>query len=391
MKILRKLDAWQKAGLLDGAQVASIARYEEEHAGGTQWAVWGIGSVGALAITTGIVSVISANWDVVPTWLKLLASVTLVLGAVAGAWRTASLASTWPRDIFLFVHDGLTLATVGLVAQVYHLHGHAWRAPALCAALALPAAVIATRGLLTYVVLGHVSVASYLLLDEVGWTDGDGLALRFFAAAFGLTLLGGARILAAAREASASALQRWGLAVLSFLAVHACVAWSDSGGWRSASAPRIALYVGVVVFVLAVAGHVVLDVRTPGTGRGNRMLALALFVFLLVGGAILSATNTSSGSSDILGRQLVGFAAACALCIALALAASHAGSRAGTNLATLALAARILALYFELARDLMTTGAGLIVTGAVFLAIAYGWWRLRRILPVAPTPEAGAA
>lgn len=88
VKIVTKLEEWNKAGLLDDAQVATIGRYEAEHSARAQWVVWGIGAVGALAITTGIVSVISANWDVVPTWLKLLASATLMLGALAGAWRT---------------------------------------------------------------------------------------------------------------------------------------------------------------------------------------------------------------------------------------------------------------------------------------------------------------
>ena len=94
MKIVSKLGEWNKAWLLDEAQVAAIARHEEEHSPHAQWVVWGIGAVGALAITIGVISVISANGDFIPTSLKLVASVTLMLGALAGAWRTAGLMPT---------------------------------------------------------------------------------------------------------------------------------------------------------------------------------------------------------------------------------------------------------------------------------------------------------
>jgi hypothetical protein len=288
------------------------------------------------------------------------------------------------------VHAGLTLATVGLVAQVYHLHGHAWRAPALCAILALPAAVIVTRSLLTYVVLGHVSVASYLLLDEAGWADGDGLVLRFSAAALGLALVACARPLMRLREGSASALRSWGFAILAGVAAHACVAWGESSRWLSVHESETAVVVAGGLFVLSVALATGLELVTPATGRANRLLALALFVVLLVGGAVISASLTHE-RSETLGRQVIGFAIACALCIAVAIAAAHAGDKRATNLATLALALRILVLYLELAKDLMTTGAGLIATGVVFLGLAYGWWRLRRVLPVASNVERGAA
>ena len=71
------------------------------------------------------------------------------------------------------------------------------------------------------------------------------------------------------------------------------------------------------------------------------------------------------------------------LCIAVAMAAAESGSKLGTNLATLALAARVFVFYLELAKNLMTTGIGLIVTGLVCLAVAYAWCRFRRALPVA--------
>jgi len=390
VKILRKLDEWQRAGLIDDGHVAGITRYEEEHAPGTQWVVWGTGAVGALAIVTGIVSVISANWDEFPVWLKLTTVMALLLGSLAGARRTARFASTWPRDIFLLLHGGLTLATVGLVAQVYHLHGHAWRAPALCAVLALPAAIIATRSLLTYVPLVYVTIGSLLLLDDFRWLESDGMVLRFGAAAFGLLLILGARLLAERREGTASALRTCGFAGLACVAAHACASWSQSSRSDAVHEPGSAVVAAVGIFAVSVALHVGLELVTPATGRSKRLGALGIFVVLLVGGAVASASLDHVATTEYLGRQLLGFALCSALCITMAISAAHAGDRRGTNLATLALALRILVLYLELARDLMTTGIGLIGSGVVFLGLAYGWWRLRRVLPVVAEIEGGA-
>jgi hypothetical protein len=108
-------------------------------------------------------------------------------------------------------------------------------------------------------------------------------------------------------------------------------------------------------------------------------LAAIILLTLLLCGALVGRAD----EGNLLLRQFVGFGLFALLCIAVAMAAAGSGSKLGTNLATLALAARVFVFYLELARNLMTTGIGLIVTGLVCLGIAYAWWRFRRTLPVA--------
>src|SRR5215468_11847160 len=115
----RKLAAWKKAGLLTDEQAAAIAQHEESQASGVRWVVWGIASVGGLAVAVGIISVIAANWDDIPEKLKLAACGALLLGSLGGAWRTSRLENLWPRDLFLLFHCGMVPATIGLIAQIY--------------------------------------------------------------------------------------------------------------------------------------------------------------------------------------------------------------------------------------------------------------------------------
>jgi uncharacterized membrane protein len=376
VSIKRKLQEWQAAGLLDDEQATKIARYEEQHASSASWAVWGISAVGALAIAAGIISVIAANWDDIPARLKLAVCAVLLLATLAGAWRTAERASSRLRDLCLFLHDGMVLASVGLVAQVYHLHGHPWRAFALCAVLGSVPAAIAAHSLLTDVVLAHLTLALGFLLGDAGWFDhfDHDFAVGFFAASLGLVFAFAARLARAVRPAAATALRRWSAALIGIVAVASCVLWNENSRYTAQ------VYWPIWIFALAVIGLVTRELASDEPGRNARLLAIALLFALLAGAAL---THAASDHAFRVPRQLVGFALFCAFCAAVAIAAAQAGDKLGTNLATLALAGRVLGLYFELAKDLMTTGVGLIATGGVCLLVAYGWWRLRRALPIA--------
>ncbi len=382
MNIKRKIDAWRRAGLLDDERATAISLYEEEHASSSHWVVWGITAVGGLAIVTGIISVVAANWDDIPNWMKLSGCGALLLGSLAGTWGTARLASSWQRDLFLFFHDGMLLAIIGLIAQVYNLHGHPWRALALCAALALPATTVAVHGLLADVFLGYLTLSLWFFLGEAGWLNhvDTNFGIGFLGASLGLVFLLGVDFVQPRKPAAAAALRRWGFGLVGITAIGACVLWNEHMRWNWQQA-----YWPMAIFVVAALLHAIRQLIVQGPGSGVRLASLVLLVALLVG-----AVLTDSGGTNQVGRQLIGFTLFCALCTSVAIAAANAGSKVGTNFATLVLAGRVLALYFELAKNLMTTGVSLIATGGVCLAVAYGWWRLRRVLPIAPRLDGAA-
>ena len=233
--IERKLAAWKKAGLLTEDQAAAIALHEQSQASGARWVVWSIASVGGLAIAVGIISVIAANWDDIPEKVKLAACGALLLGSLGGAWWSSRLENLWPRDLFLLFHSGMVAATIGLIAQIYHLSGHPWRAVALCAAFALPAAVVAKQGLLTDVFIGFLTLGLGLFLSEYHWFDnlfdpGD-LREVFVYATFGLVLLLGASAVGSTHRGASAAAKRWGIGILAATAVVASVSWATDLRW----------------------------------------------------------------------------------------------------------------------------------------------------------------
>jgi hypothetical protein len=69
----------------------------------------------------------------------------------------------------------------------------------------------------------------------------------------------------------------------------------------------------------------------------------------------------------------------------LALAALHAGWREAFQLAVALIALRLVILSFELAGDLLTSGAGLILSGLLILGVVWAALRVaRRFAPRAP-------
>lgn len=388
VNLKRKLESWREAGLLTAEQATGIQRYEDEHSGGgVQWVVWGIAAVGAVAVAAGVISLVAANWDEIPDSVKLGACLALLLGTLAGAWGAGRLASTWPRDLLLLVHDGMLLATVGLVAQVYHLSGHPWRAFALCAVLSLPAVLIAAHGLLVDFVLACVTVALGSYLGEIDWLDAAlevhfGAGFLFATVGLGLLLL--APLAARWRPVAVAPLERWGFGLALLTTAVSATLWSGHF-WRTGTGMYLWPTLLALLCGLAAAAMAARELRRDESARGARVAAPILFFVFLVGQVVSQSPDAS------IGRKLVGFALFCALGVAVAMSMASAGSRSGTTLTTLALAVRVIALYIELVKDLMSTGLGLIVTGLVFVGVAYAWWRLNRALPIARPPATPGA
>ncbi len=381
--IERKLAAWKKAGLLTEEQAAVITRHEDSQASSARWVVWGIASVGGLAIAVGMISVIAANWDDIPEKLKIAGCFALLFGSLGGAWWTSRLENLWPRDLFLLFHCGMVPATIGLIAQIYHLSGHPWRAVAVCAVFALPAAVVAKQGLLTDVFIGFLTLALGLFMYEYHWFDnlfdsGD-LREAFVYATFGLVLLLSASAIGGAHLGASAAAKRWGIGLLAATTVAASVSWATTteSRWLGRQTHPL-LHWPLWIFLAAAAALSARLWWTRPPALRARLAGIALLALLLCGALVRRAD-----AGNLLLRQFVGFGLFACLCIAVAMVAAGSGSKLGTNLATLTLAVRVFVFYLELAKNLMTTGIGLIVTGLLCLAIAYAWWRLRRTLPVA--------
>lgn len=371
MRLGKKLAAWREAGLVTADQAAAIAAFEEKRGGSPGvWIVGALGALGGLAVVAGIISLIAANWSSIPAAVKLLSLGALVAASLLAARQLSSEGRTLASDLFLFAHGLLALAMVALVGQIYHLGGGPWRAFALCAALAVPPAVIGQRSLLSDLPIAYslVALALFIAKSPAMREELRGFGLGLLAAGIGGTLLLSGQLLSRAHAAASVALRRWGAALVAAACIGAAFIWSLRAPETPGHMAVFAAGVGLAIVALL-----------AWTRRVAALLGTVLALAFLLGAAIWT------GERGDVPRRFTGFLLFCAAASSFAVAAAQSGRRWLTNLLTLAVAARIVVLFVELIRSLAMTGVGLVLTGAVFCGVAWAWWRLHGL--IAPSRE----
>jgi hypothetical protein len=118
---LKDIQEIHEAGLISEDQRRSIIdHFHLEHPRNRFLKV--LVTLGGTLVLTGIILVISANWDAIPGWLKIAAGALLMMAAHFTGWKLRC-----PKEysklseVFHFIGAGLFLANIALVGQVYHL------------------------------------------------------------------------------------------------------------------------------------------------------------------------------------------------------------------------------------------------------------------------------
>jgi uncharacterized membrane protein len=120
---LADIEKIQTAGLItDEQRQKIIEHFRLEEDGGNRFLVI-MTFLGAVLITAGIVLLISAHWDEIPSGVKIVVGVLLMLGAHGVGWWLREIHGKYFKtgEALQFVGSGLFLANIALVGQTYHL------------------------------------------------------------------------------------------------------------------------------------------------------------------------------------------------------------------------------------------------------------------------------
>ena len=375
----RNLERWHRAGLLDDGARRRILDWERAQARPV-W-LWAMAGIGVIAILFGIVALIAANWVDIPGWVKVAGQLCLNLVAAIAlflAWRAGG---RWLQELLALLLFGLTLAGIGLIGQVYQLGGEPWQAVLVWMAVCTPFLIVLTRsGLLAVAwalgALAAFALAAAALID----LDETWMALTLLPGV-GLLGLGVLRGWMPGGDSQGAWIK--GLAVAIVLA-SACLpqllVWTHAMGtnppWQGGT---------VVMATLAVLTLLAFDAHRRGRWdvMGLVIVPGSCVVWLLT--ALERPAGQLGGLQD---RALVTAAIIFVVFWALvAWAALRSGQR-GLFAASFAIVAlRIAILYWEALGSLLSTGLGLVLGGALCIALAaLGWYvarqfRARRALP----------
>ncbi|WP_375427019.1 DUF2157 domain-containing protein [uncultured Sphingomonas sp.] len=359
-----KLDEWQAAGLIDGAAASAIRSHED--GAHRPIALFAVAGLGLLALALGILSLVAANWDELPAGLKLSVHIALTAIAAVTAVLCARRDWVWAGEGALFLLAALTLAGIALQSQVYQLTGALWQALAWWAILVSP--VILLLGRTRLVAYGYGAMLAALAV-AYGTAEFERLGEALAMALPTALVLAALALPDEERNAAFRAgLFEFGFAATLFAGTLAHIGWSSkvSGAeaWRMLTQLPIAAAV--------VAGVCLLAFRSRPHADAS-VIAAALIGSLLAG---LFALGIPHGGGPT--PRFVGVLSYLVFWGVLAMLATRAGWHRLFRVAIAALAVRLFAVYFELFYSLAFTGVGLIIGGALLIALAWVWTRIVR-------------
>jgi len=368
MALERKLGDWQATGLIDAATAEAIRAHEA--AASRPVALWATVGIGLFALALGVVLIVAAGWDMIPSGLKLGVHWAMTAAAAGVVWLARRQSRRWLGEGGLFLLAALVLAGVALQGQIYQVTSPVWQALGWWALLASPAILAAgcTRltaygwaGMLAVLALAFAAESSLSARPWAVAADNLPAALPPALVLVGILLHGraGGDFADAVREA--------GLAFLLGGASFAHFAWAVAVAPTDAAAMalRLPLALGVAAAAIALAGRL-------GVGAS---VVVRVSVAAAATATVLAAAVPHA---DALAPRLFGAFAFFAMWGAVAWAAHAAGWRVLFGIAVGMVAIRLFIVYVELFGGLALTGFGLVAGGLLLIGLAVGWAKLMR-------------
>jgi uncharacterized membrane protein len=367
---------WLEAGIIDAATAERIMAHERRAS--RPVLLLALGGLGAFTIGVGLISVVAANWGDIPRLVKLLAMLGLFSANAYGLVWARGRPYRWVTEALALGYFALTLASIALVGQTYQLEGEPYQALLLWLIVGSPALWLAEGAFAALVFLVALAVTGAYafdpLVDLLGHTPHAKILVHASlgsAAVFGPLLVASLPILQRRRPAFAAVYERlgWGLCVLAAsCGVHVWYLSMDTTDVREA-------WVGARVVMVFVALALW---RVQGLG------SWAQADWLLPARALLGLAAVVTGLGVLVPHAPMAMIGALGFVIVWALVAwcgYQAHAMQIVNLATAVIAARVFVAYIEVFGSMLATGAGLIISGVLLLALTWVWVRKIRLQP----------
>lgn len=358
---------WVKEGLITPEQAAKLIAYEQSSAS-RSWVNYGVMGIGIIAILTGIISIIAANWYFIPATTKLLCYFALQ-GFLAFLIIRDKGNSPIVREGLILAFNLLVLGGIALISQIFNLRGEGWRALLLWILLTLPLMYQAKWQLTAHLWMFAATLTGMIWAFSRS-SENIQLTSRFL-------FIGGFAYLFAAMPLLKQLrlplhilkpMQVWSyLYLLGWITVFANMSWAMnhySHHQDFISPTHLLFFIGSVT---------IFGVAALSSGRSKQ------FCWTLGGmGIFLAIFTIIPITLRVNGLSLVGAVGSITIWGLAAAAAAFDNQQKLFNLASAAIAIRFIVIYFEIFGSLAATGIGLIISGAIILLVAYAWNKVRK-------------
>lgn len=353
------LNELRTQGLISQEQEQKILAFEESREK-KNWALLAFVFLGASVIIVGIVSLIAGNWEKIAPDIKLVLNFILLISIVFSALWAEKKEKFIAFEGLLVALWGLSLATIGLISQVFHTGGHFYEATLFWSFLSFPILLVSKKPFLPFI-WSWILTASVLFKIEDSDRIPEMYLGYFFPLAIGLVSLV-LHSLKAVRFASpfrliAAVAFVMGLGYLDTLFFAKPL--REVGYMTSHLQSFSALHLGSVALTLLLAILVYAIRRSQKVQAFILSFAVVLYAAMFLSLGVTALPSFFGGVFNIAVLSL--------LCFYFAVERRQKIF----NLFIFLVAARFIGIYLQAFGGLLATGFGLIISGLFILFIAY--------------------
>jgi uncharacterized membrane protein len=366
MSIETQIKEWTGKGLISEAQANQILEFERTKPK-ANWALRAFLSLGVFVLSIGLISLIAANWATIPDSLKLVGDF-LILGIVAAlAFRYFRQGKQLGADITSLFLALFCLASIGLIAQVFHTHGELYEAFLFWNLITLPFLLFSELKLSAllwtsaFFVSGTWWGYDHHIFGQENWYR----VFFFFSI---LPFLSAALVDLTAlfeplRTFRFSFRFAYLASTITFLFVFNIFVYDHHY-----------LILPNTLFHVLLGGSILISLFCLRMkGESLRIQLLRMVVLLVLTALVFIGSKVQTTPFQVASLTIV-------FCLVSALEASAKKEKGIFNFWTIAVGLRFLILYFEALRTLAMTGLGLILSGFVIIATALLWNKYRTVL-----------
>ncbi len=377
------IDRIHDAGLISGDQRTSIiAHFKLDRQTDKLMAILSV--IGTVLVTSGVVLVISANWNSIPHFAKLAGGLLLMLGC---HWLGSRLRRDDRHPVvgqaLHLLGSGLFLANIALVGQVYNLSSRPPNAILLWWAGIAPLAwILRSRAqlILTLCAFGLWLGLELNQRDSLIYFDGEARQFVFYAL-MGTAFAGlGMRVAAGRTPEFGPTLEKFGLLMVHVASYPVTLGFFYGSDKVAPGAWIISGVVSAGAVALIWAGSRSATVLHDRQWRVTWALALCGIIALSWVGLSVHVERHWSGDGFHLGPHWIGAPALFLFCLLQIQVGLLRRSPWLVNVAMTFLALHIVTAYFELFGTMGTTGLMFIVTGLFLITLAFVFEKRRRAL-----------
>lgn len=364
----KDLKEWVSFGLID-VEHAQRIRAHESAKPESSWILSGILILGVVVIGIGVISMIAANWHMIPDALKLGVDFLIMAALAVACIREWNKKKYIVFESLLLIFMLFCLATIGLISQVFHTGGELYEALMLWSVITF-GAILASR----FLFVPLIWMAAFLI-GVIGTAESSGSFYFIFqknSVAIGMMipLLSGAMTVASKRFAGEIGMTR-AFRVSTLIAIVLALEVVELQHWISS--------VKITSVLAYVPGYVLAALVTLGIFKSSEYSKNQKTIVLAALGVFIIPFHFPL--VEITSPFIYGFFTIVTLSLtAIFLASLHA--RRGFQWFLFYIGIRFLVFYFQALGGLAATGFGLIVSGMLILGMAALWHKYRKPLEI---------